>query len=130
MSSAIPRGQVAFGTFFNPALVAGSFMSRLSDKLHSWQSLDGRTGVTWWCPGCRLLHSIRLGSKQDKAGWTFNGDPVYPTFSPEIKFDYTGAISHCCRCSIKRGYITFYGDCSHALAGQTVAMPDLPAHLR
>ena len=72
------------------------------------------------------------------AGWKFNGDFGKPTFSPSIKVtgqygtnpDGTGSekdgtlVKTCCHSYVKDGRIQFLGDCTHALKGQTVDLPD------
>lgn len=72
-----------------------------------------------WCPGCDGIHPI------DKR-WTFNGDLVRPTFEPSLLVHGDPrAVPPRPRCHsfIREGRIQFLGDCQHALAGQTVALP-------
>ncbi len=81
------------------------------------------------CPGCaqydepgsRLhrAHTFRDGPD----GWTYNGDGDRPTVSPSILV--TGHDEKRCHSFVREGRIEFLGDCTHALAGQTVDLPEL-----
>ena len=112
-------------------------MVQLSMKLRS----DGYGGVIFWCPGCERPH--RVGVEAPAAVlWEYNGDPDRPTFKPSVKITYNGkdagqvredgrcAPPSICHLFVTDGQIQFLGDCTHALAGQTVELPDLPEHLR
>lgn len=116
-------------------------MGQLSAKLRSVAA----GGVSYWCQGCEEMHGIN-------SGWSFDGNLVAPTISPSVLVTNghysegwkgpecwcTYAAEHpdcpfkCQRCHtfIKGGMVQFLGDCSHALAGQTLPLPDLPYHLR
>ena len=91
----------------------------------------------YWCPGCKSGHEIAVTKKNASgAKWTFNGDPVGPTFSPSVNLKVNtpdmGARylpdvpSTVCHHFIRDGRIEFLGDCTHALRGQTVDLPDVP----
>lgn len=86
----------------------------------------------FWCPGCEEAHVVG-------PSWTFNGDYDRPTFSPSIKVTGKRKITDaeydrimagekleipdmCCHSFIRDGQIEFLGDCTHPLAGQTVAL--------
>lgn len=100
-------------------------------------------GYHWWCPGCEGHHGVPVkGSK----AWGFNGDEEKPTLTPSVlvtsgHFAGPGdcwctyeerfgkpAPFKCdrCHCFIRNGMIEFLSDCSHALAGKTVPIPELP----
>lgn len=98
-------------------------MSELSRKLHSWYALQGRTGLTWWCPGCKRIHSVSTY----KGGWWWDGDTENPTITPAVLFqhDVYGRV-HRCHSIIEKGIIRFYDDCTHSLAGQSVPLPEFP----
>jgi hypothetical protein len=94
--------------------------------------------VSWWCPGCKSVHSIAVGA----SGWTYNGDPAKPTFQPSVKVTYEHwvppapttepqvKVTDICHVYITDGVIDFLGDCTHRLAGQKVPMPPLPDFMR
>lgn len=65
--------------------------------------------------------------------WTFNGDLDRPVFGPsllvrsELGEARTPYVCHSfigCN-GAQPGQITFLGDCTHALAGQTIDLPDV-----
>ena len=95
----------------------------------------------FWCPGCNCAHHVRVGSGN---GWSYNGNPDSPTFSPSILVrapmsippvtpenmdDYNKnpwpqtRIETICHSFITNGNIQFLSDCTHALANQTVPLP-------
>lgn len=87
--------------------------------------------VEWTPPGMtRSPHAERLPR------WQFNGDLERPTFGPSVKTEQVlgHRMDHetdsatgfgVCHSFIKDGRIQFLADCTHALAGQTVDLPDL-----
>ena len=98
------------------------------------------TGWSLFCPACKEHHSLNTG-------WSFNGDRDRPTFSPSLlvrsghhipghngdcwcdfnhKHPEAPAPFHCyvCHSLIRDGRIEFLSDCTHALAGQTVDLPE------
>lgn len=105
------------------------------------RTLEG--GYAFWCPGCKDYHQV--------IGWQFNGDFDKPTFSPSVLVrsghylpEHKGPECWCtsnaakhadwepgfecehCHSFVENGMIRFLDDCSHALKGQTVPLPDLP----
>lgn len=80
------------------------------------------------CPGCGIGHSFRVQGEGPK--WEFNGDIDNPTFAPSLlvhwpKMDSSGrAYEVRCHSFVRNGRIEFLTDCDHALAGQTVSLPD------
>lgn len=118
-------------------------MGQLSPKLRSGEG--GLLG--YWCQGCEELHQVN-------SGWAFDGNVTAATFSPSVlvrsgHFASSWSTGDPCWCTynaehpnrpstfkcrrchtlIRGGMVEFLGDCSHALAGQTLPLPDLPAHL-
>lgn len=101
-----------------------------------------RGGAGHWCPGCNNGHEIDTEVRNAQgAKWGFNCDAQRPTFTPSINIrwgrfadpewkpsdgeeDHSGV----CHYFITDGKIIFLSDCTHALAGQTVDLPDVPAH--
>jgi hypothetical protein len=98
------------------------------------------TGWAHWCPACEETHVYQVGV-QGHPNWTFDGNVDSPSFSPSMrirwgnwgddapddKAKYDGRI---CHYFLTAGKLSYCGDSTHALAGQTVDLPDLPAHLR
>lgn len=114
-------------------------MARIGRKLRSIEG--GR--VAFKCPGCNMMHQVGVGTGPGPR-WGYNGDPDKPTFTPSIVVT-TGHFvqpngKHCdksgdpdwpcdcmrCHSFVTNGQIRFLPDCTHALAGQTVDLPDIP----
>lgn len=87
------------------------------------------------CPGCEEMHGIQVGDGPGPR-WGFNGNHERPTFTPSIlvrwsepsdvpeEFDDTSKDKQMvCHSFVTGGQIQFLGDCTHALAGQTVPLP-------
>ncbi len=90
-------------------------------KLHSFGSGEtGNQGVqelwSFHCPGCGYSHGYHVPR------WTWNGSLDKPTFTPSLMVN--ASHSSQCHLNITDGKIIFHGDCRHALAGQTVDIPD------
>lgn len=111
-------------------------MSQVSPYLRRAQA-----GYTHWCPACGEMH--RLPDR-----WKFNGDVMAPTFTPSFKHTgrqpfivdgrWTGdwvldehgkAKDWCCHYILTAGQLHFCGDCTHAMVGQTVPLPEIPSHM-
>lgn len=73
------------------------------------------------CPGCDEPHAIRHGN----GTWAWNGDKEKPTFSPSVRV-YNNERT-LCHSFVTDGKIAFCGDSPHALANQTVELPDWDA---
>jgi hypothetical protein len=114
-------------------------------KLH--QMADGM--YAFHCPGCGSSHQVTVeGTRNGSlAKWGWNGSIDKPTFSPSILIrsgHYADGLSGQCWCTynaarpnepasfvcsvchsfVADGRIQFLGDCTHALAGQTVEIPE------
>jgi hypothetical protein len=112
----------------------------------------GPDKVGFWCPGCEGSHVLSISG--DGAVWGWNGDAHSPTFTPSVLIrtghhipsqqgkrcwcDYNREqvaagkdASHftcgTCHSFVTDGRIQFLGDCTLALAGQTVELPEWPA---
>ena len=111
-------------------------MSLLGLKL---RSLEGGR-VMFHCPGCKTAHQVRVNPAFGSV-WEYNGNPDAPSFTPSIlvqgtqrpsKEEYRRIMSGeavklpplVCHSYVTDGHIQFLGDCTHALAGQTVDLPD------
>jgi len=102
--------------------------------------------VMFHCPGCDEDHAITVRAS-DIPGpvWSFNGDAARPIFSPSILVSTSlweppvnagnwaqwsrspceqKQVDHICHSFVTDGRIQFLSDCTHALAGQTVELPD------
>lgn len=119
-------------------------MSALGSKL---RRLEGGR-VAFECPGCGHIHAVTVaddGRHHPGHAWGFNGDGDRPTFTPSILVrtpewvpPVTGEnleewkrnpwpqtkVETVCHSFVTDGRIQFLGDCTHALAGQTVDLPD------
>ena len=121
-------------------------MSQLSKKLRDTTD----NGLMFWCPGCQSSHRIQHGAGAGPR-WGWNGDVERPTFTPSVlvtwrDFTDAGEIAYdawveagcpkpappfegqdkVCHSFVRDGRIEFLGDCTHALAGQTVDLADWP----
>ncbi|QOT75041.1 DUF6527 family protein [Cupriavidus basilensis] len=123
-------------------------MSALSKVL---QDSPGN-GLSFWCPGCRTSHTIQHGAGPGPR-WAWNGDVERPTFTPSVLVrtghhvqGYDGGGCWCdfnaelkakgeepcdfncevCHSFVSDGQIQYLGDCTHALAGQTVPLAEFP----
>lgn len=103
----------------NPVMVSGP----VTDASEKRRSLAHRL----WCPGCNELHmpySLLEGCEPMLGPhWDWDGNTVRPTFSPSLLVQSDG---HVCHSYIREGRWQFLGDCTHALANQTVDMVPLP----
>lgn len=102
-------------------------------------------GYLFRCPGCDEVHNVQTGEGPGTR-WGFNGDLSAPTFTPSILVrsghfvgnktpggcwcDYEERFGdkprfacRVCHSFVTDGRIQFLDDCTHALAGQTVALP-------
>lgn len=94
----------------------------------------------FWCPGCDGAHQVGVGEGPGPR-WGYNGDPETPTFTPSILVRGIQPITDeerdkimsgervekrplVCHSFVTDGRIQFLADCTHALAGQTVELPD------
>lgn len=98
-------------------------MSALGRKL---RKLEGGL-VAFRCPGCNASHQVGIEPPASLI-WGFNGDGDAPTFTPSIFVNAPGrfhvASVPSCHSFVVDGRIQFLGDCTHALAGKTVDLPD------
>lgn len=108
---------------------------------------DGSTlyGLKFECPGCKDRHLVAVGDGRGPR-WGWNGDMAAPTFTPSIlvrsghhipghegdcwctwadKNEFPDLKCGVCHSFVTDGRIQFLGDCTHALAGQTVDLPEI-----
>lgn len=122
-------------------------MSALGSKLY----LMGDNQVAFDCPGCGEIHVLPIAPAADgtpRPVWGFNDNGDAPTFTPSILATsghypqgHSGPNCWCnftarypertssfkcgiCHSFVTNGRIQFLADCTHALAGQTVDIPN------
>jgi Family of unknown function (DUF6527) len=85
----------------------------------------------FFCPGCQCNHSIwprPSSNPENGASWEFDGNVDRPTVSPSLlvkrHFTAPDRRDQICHSFITDGNIRFLGDSTHALAGQTLEIPD------
>lgn len=89
----------------------------------------GTVAVWFWCPGCEEQHMVEVGGTNPGPKWTWNGSLELPTFSPSILLSRNSK-DQVCHSFVHDGRIQFLSDCGHALAGQTVDLPEPPEWMR
>jgi hypothetical protein len=95
-------------------------------------------GISFACPGCGDIHSVPTDR------WSWNGSLDKPTITPSISVtgghyaphfkpgedecwcwkDY-GFSCYRCHSVVTNGKIAFQADSTHALAGQTIDLPEI-----
>lgn len=92
-------------------------MTILSSKLADWGDGD----LVYYCLGCDSAHMLTTTRRNNVgARWTWDGNADAPTFSPSVH------LPGVCHHFLRAGRLQYLGDSRHALAGQTVELPDLP----
>lgn len=87
------------------------------------------------CPGCASsggseAHRYEVREDGGQPSWEFNGDFKSPTFTPSLLQQYSDPRGHhVCHLFITAGKIYYCSDCTHALAGQVVELPEPPRWL-
>lgn len=87
------------------------------------------------CPGCGENHAPVIEASSGPV-WGFNGDVNRPTFTPSLRVRWPAnpeaveefkewRTDRVCHSFITDGRIQFLSDCTHALAGQTVDLPEV-----
>ncbi|QKK95792.1 ammonia monooxygenase [Pseudomonas sp. 13159349] len=110
------------------------------------QAEDG--SLWFWCAGCDKPHSLRVGSGPGPR-WGYNGNADSPTFTPSVLAQWDEGeppattpeirdkirsgeivqvkVAKVCHSFVTDGRIQYLTDCTHALVGQTVDLPDWEA---
>ena len=81
--------------------------------------------LTFHCPGCEYGHAFRIAPNPKYPSdpvWAWNGSMDRPTFTPSLVVDVRGEKPIRCHLFCRDGQLQFLNDCTHKLAGQTVAM--------
>ena len=108
-------------------------------------ALEPEGRASFQCPGCGMSHTLRVSGP---GAWTWNGSVDAPTLQPSVLFQSghhapghhgdkcwcTWNTEHpedkapfiCVRCHsfVTDGRIKFLDDCTHALKGKTVDLPE------
>lgn len=99
---------------------------------------DSYDAIMLWCPGCEHtaedgrkvggLHMLPVtGDGTKRPTWSWNGDLEKVGLEPSILTRHGGDRSNfVCHSFLRAGHWQFLGDCTHALANQTVPMVPLP----
>lgn len=109
-------------------------MSQLSKLLRDQEDGRGGTQLAFQCPGCNARHAVGIGTGPGPR-WGYNGNADKPTFTPSVKVTWPATpnaseefkewrTERVCHSFVTDGRIQFLGDCTHALAGQTVDLPE------
>ena len=95
-------------------------------KVRKWSNVAGESGfiLYLWFPGCDDLHGVEVDTSHTSA-WAWNGDLEKPTISPSINC-LVNRKGGQCHSFVRDGRWEFLTDSNHALAGQTMDLPDLP----
>lgn len=78
---------------------------------------------SFYCYGCKHEHNYAIYA--DGTQWHFNGDIENPTFTPSLlnrNIDKDGNVISVCHLFITNGQIVYCGDCTHEMAGKTMAL--------
>jgi hypothetical protein len=85
--------------------------------------------VAFWCPGCGASHEFHARTDGQAPSWFWNRDMGRPTVTPSIMVNRGRAnpAAPQCHAILTDGVLHFQDDCTHPLAGQEVALADIPA---
>jgi len=107
-------------------------MGALSKKLRNAVDANGVKFLHFRCPGCNSVHGVAVNGNY---AWGWNGDVDKPTFTPSVLVTYPAnpnaseefkewRTERRCHSFVTDGRVQFLSDSTHALAGQTVPLPD------
>ena len=83
-----------------------------------------------FCPACQCGHRVFIKAVPGSSYpvWGFNGDMERPTITPSILVSYGESAPpdrpRICHSFVTNGTISYCGDSTHSLAGQSVPLPD------
>lgn len=117
-------------------------MAKISRVLRSAE--DG--GLLFQCPGCDVMHQVKVGAGAGPR-WGWDGNAEAPTFTPSVLVTWNQWVPSAedpevhakirrgeivqtierrvCHSFVRAGRVEFLSDCTHALAGQTVDLPEV-----
>jgi hypothetical protein len=88
--------------------------------------------LAFHCPGCKCGHEVYVrpsANPNTGASWDWNGDMTKPTFTPSLlvrsNFTDPSRSDKICHSFVTDGQIRYLSDCTHALAGQTIDLPEV-----
>jgi hypothetical protein len=88
---------------------------------------QGADGSVWFfCNGCCMPHSLTVGAGPGPR-WGYNGNAEAPTFTPFVLVSWKnkqGDLAKVCHSFVTDGRIHYLDNCTHALAGQTIDLPN------
>ena len=107
-----------------------------------FRTVQGESGrFNFWCEGCQCAHGVWTDVPNSHTGakWSFNGDLIKPTVNPSLLVTYKHPKGYSndnpapigfdvpyetdiCHSFIRDGIIQYLSDCTHNLAGQTIAL--------
>ncbi|MDR3635698.1 MAG: DUF6527 family protein [Isosphaeraceae bacterium] len=90
-----------------------------------WNDVSSPKLFFFWCPACQEPHPYWVDDPDPRKTWQFNGDFNRPTFTPSLRVFGDGHAT-ACHLNLTDGKIYYHGDSPHALAGETVELPDYP----
>lgn len=111
-------------------------------KIEELLRADSVRTMMFECPGCGCAHQVNVAGINTPV-WGWNGSMERPTFTPSVlvtgvkqltdaqfvAYQATGVLPEPeplrCHAFVTDGRIQFLGDCLHALAGQTVDLPEI-----
>lgn len=104
-------------------------------KLHTFLDSVGCLDVVGFdCPGCNAYHQVPVkgasrSGGEDRERWNWNASVDKPTLVPSLLIRSMprpeGGMTPTCHSFVRDGQIQFLEDCGHALAGQTVDLPEV-----
>lgn len=99
-------------------------LRQLSSKLavvHEAGDPDFGLILLHWCPACDCAHVFNVEKPlPNGAVWSWDSNLKAPSFHPSMH------IVGLCHYWLRNGVLEFCPDSQHALAGQTVPLPDIP----
>jgi len=96
------------------------------DLVHYLQSTDGKSWLSFWCPGCKHPHAIPfINAPQGAPGlWAYDGKKECPTITPSLRVMAGSSEESQCHVVVTSGILNYCSDCKHSLAGKSVPMVD------
>ena len=98
---------------------------KLDDKTYTPCKPEEATHVRLNMPGPlpdRIIPVILKGTRKGTKCWSWNGDTEKPTLKPSISTTNGRVV---CHTFVNDGEVRFLDDCTHSLAGNTVALNEV-----